>query len=80
MCLPPNQARARVKSVESIFVNDQIFDLTHFDEVSRYFQWCKNEFSHSLALQPTVLARCNLITRAAIRSLALFSTVAELER
>jgi hypothetical protein len=31
------------------FGNDQIFDMTNFDETSRWMGWSKNEFSHSLA-------------------------------
>ena len=58
---PPNHTRGCVKSAESIFVNDQIFDMTHFDDVGRYFRWSKNEFSHSLTLQRTRPSRsgCN---------------------
>jgi len=32
------------------FGNDQIFDMTNFDETSRWMGWSKNEFSHSLAI------------------------------
>jgi len=35
------------------FGNDQIFDMTNFDETSRWMGWSKNEFSHSLALEQT---------------------------
>jgi hypothetical protein len=51
--MTPNHARGCVKSAESNFVNDQIFDLTHFDEVGRCFRWSPNDFSHILALQRT---------------------------
>jgi hypothetical protein len=38
------------------FGNDQIFDMTNFDESSRWMGWSKNEFSHSLSLQATAAA------------------------
>jgi len=38
------------------FGNDQIFDMTNFDETSRWMGWSKNEFSHSLTLEPTATA------------------------
>jgi hypothetical protein len=27
--------------------------MTHFDETSRWMEWLKNEFSHSLSPEPT---------------------------
>jgi ATP-dependent exoDNAse (exonuclease V) alpha subunit len=45
-----------VKSAGVKFGNDQIFDMTHFDEVGRRIRWSKNEFSHRLALEPTASA------------------------
>src|SRR6185369_8589584 len=53
----PNHARGCVKSVGALFVNEQKFDMAHFDDVSRWIRWSKNEFSHSLALQRTQLLR-----------------------
>jgi hypothetical protein len=45
-----------VKSADSNFGNDQIFDMTHFDETSRWMEWSKNEFSHRLSPEPTPIA------------------------
>jgi hypothetical protein len=52
----PNTARACVKSADTKFVNDHIFDMANFGESSRWMEWSKNEFSHSLALEPTATA------------------------
>ena len=49
----PNKSRGCVKSADMKFGNDQIFDMTNFDETSRWMGWSKNEFSHSLSLQAT---------------------------
>jgi len=38
---PPNQSRARVKSIEAKIGNDQILAATHFDEMSRRIGWSK---------------------------------------
>src|ERR1039457_532340 len=51
----PNKTRACVKSVEAKFGNDQILDMTHFDEVGRRIRWSKNEFSHRLTPEPTAV-------------------------
>jgi hypothetical protein len=51
----PNKSRGCVKSVGVKFGNDQIFDMENFDEVSRRIEWSKNEFSHSLAPEPTAV-------------------------
>jgi hypothetical protein len=51
--LMPNKSRACVKSADTKFGNDQILSAWRFDETSRWIGWSKNEFSHSLALQPT---------------------------
>jgi len=45
-----------VKSPGLKFGNDQIFRMARFDESSRWIGWSKNEFSHSLALEPTATA------------------------
>ena len=42
-----------MKSVGVKFGNDQISFEGRFDESSREMGWSKNEFSHSLALEPT---------------------------
>jgi hypothetical protein len=42
-----------VKSADLKFGNDQILGAKHFDESSKWIGWSKNEFSHSLALEPT---------------------------
>ena len=47
----PNKSRARVKSAEVKYGNDQIFKMRNFDESSRWTGWSKNEFSHRLSLQ-----------------------------
>jgi hypothetical protein len=49
-------SRGCVKSADMKFGNDQIFDMTNFDETSRWMGWSKNEFSHSLTLEPTATA------------------------
>jgi hypothetical protein len=54
---PPNHARGRVKTPDTKFGNDQIFDMVNFDETGRRIQWSENEFLHSLALEPTPVAR-----------------------
>ena len=53
----PNQSRACVKSTDTKFGNDHIFDMANFDESSKWIEWSKNEFSHSLSLQPTPVGR-----------------------
>ena len=53
MSLMPNPSRGCVKTPESKFGNDQIFDRANFDEMSRRIQWSENEFLHSLSLEPT---------------------------
>ena len=52
----PNTARGCVKTPDTKFGNDQIFDMGNFGEMSRRIQWLENEFSHSLALEPTAIA------------------------
>jgi hypothetical protein len=37
-----------VKSADTKFGNDHIFDMANFGESSRWMGWSKNEFSHSL--------------------------------
>ena len=37
-----------MKSADMKFGNDHIFDMANFDETSRWIEWSKNEFSHSL--------------------------------
>jgi len=49
----PNHARGCAKSVEDQFVNDPIYGMGSFDESRRWIGWSENEFSHSIALQPT---------------------------
>ncbi len=56
MTTMPNQSRGCVKSADMKFGNDQIFAVRHFDVSSRWMGWSKNEFSHSLALEPTPTA------------------------
>ena len=51
----PNKSRGCVKSAGVKFGNDQIFDMTHFDEVGRRIRWSKNEFSHRLSPEPTAV-------------------------
>ena len=51
-----NKPRGCVKSPDPKFGNDQIFGVRHFDETSRWMEWSKNEFSHSLPLQATAAA------------------------
>ena len=48
-----------MKRVGVKFGNDQIFDMENFDEVSRRIEWSKNEFSHSLSLEPTAVGACS---------------------
>ena len=48
----PNQPRACVKSADLKFGNDQVFDMTNFDESGRWMGWTKNEFSNRLAMEP----------------------------
>jgi hypothetical protein len=45
-----------VKSADLKFGNDHIFDVAKFDETSKWMEWSKNEFSHSLSLQATAAA------------------------
>ena len=45
-----------MKSADTNFGNDHIFDMTNFDESGRRMEWSKNEFSHSRALEPTATA------------------------
>ena len=52
----PNKSRGCVKSADANFGNDPIFDMRNFDESSRWIGWSKDEFSHSLALEPTATA------------------------
>ena len=61
----PNTSRGCVKTIESKFGNDQIFDMANFDEMSRRIQWSENEFSHSLSLEPTGVAPSVQLSRAA---------------
>jgi hypothetical protein len=49
----PNKSRACVKSADTKFGNDHIFDMANFDETSRWMGWSKIEFSHSLSLKAT---------------------------
>ncbi len=51
----PNKSRACVKSAGANFGNDPNFDMTHFDETSRWMGWPKNEFSHRLSPEPTAV-------------------------
>jgi hypothetical protein len=55
-CNRPNTARGCVKSADANFGNDQIYDMRHFDETSRWMEWSKNEFSHRLSPEPTPTA------------------------
>ena len=52
----PNKSRGCVKSADANFGNDPIFDMRNFDESSRWIGLSKDEFSHSLALEPTATA------------------------
>jgi hypothetical protein len=54
----PNTARGCVKTRDDKFGNDSFCDLGNFDESGRRIQWSKNEFSHSLALEPTPRTPC----------------------
>ena len=54
---PPNQSRGCVKSADTKFGNDHIFNMANFDETSRWMRWSKNEFLHRLSLQPTPVGR-----------------------
>jgi hypothetical protein len=47
-----------VKSADTEFGNEHIFDMENSDESSRRIGWFQNEFSHSLSLQPTPVGRC----------------------
>ena len=49
----PNKSRGCVKSADTKYGNDQIFDMGNFDKSSRRMRWSKNEFSHRLSLQAT---------------------------
>jgi hypothetical protein len=62
----PNKARGCVKSADTNFGNDQIFDMANFDETSRRIEWSKNEFSHRLALEPTADGRLSSASRATV--------------
>ncbi len=42
-------ARGCVKSADTKFGNDHIFNMANFDETSRWMRWSKNEFLHRLA-------------------------------
>jgi hypothetical protein len=53
----PDKSRACVKSADTKFGNDHIFDMANFDETSRWMGWSKIEFSHSLSLQATPINR-----------------------
>jgi len=57
MTMTPNKTRACVKSTDTKFGNDHIFDMANFDESSKWIEWSKNEFSHSLSLQATRAGR-----------------------
>jgi hypothetical protein len=46
-----------VKTRDDKFGNDPFCDMRNFDEMSRRIRWSKNEFSHSLAPEPTPVAR-----------------------
>jgi hypothetical protein len=59
MTMPSNKSRGYVKSADMKFGNDQIFDMTNFDESSRWMEWSKNEFSHSLSPEPTAVGACS---------------------
>jgi hypothetical protein len=50
---PPNQSRGCVKSADTKFGNDHIFNMANFDETSRWMRWSKNEFLHRLSPEPT---------------------------
>jgi len=52
----PNKSRGCVKSADTKYGNDQIFDMGNFDKSSRRMRWSKNEFSHRLSLQATAAA------------------------
>jgi hypothetical protein len=69
----PNKSRACVKSADTKFGNDHIFDMANFGESSRWLEWLQNEFSHSLSLHPTAAAlatseRMRLLMAASLRS------------
>jgi hypothetical protein len=49
---PPNQSRGCVKSADTKFGNDHIFNMANFDETSRWMRWSKNEFLHRLSPEP----------------------------
>ena len=65
----PNTVRGCVKSVEAKFGNDQIFNMTHFDEVSRRIRCSKNDFSHRLSPEPTAVGAFSsaVAVRVAVR-------------
>jgi hypothetical protein len=50
-----NNSRGCVKTVLRKFGNDQFLDMVNFDEMSWRIQWSKNEFSHSLSPEPTLI-------------------------
>ena len=41
-----------MKSGDTNFGNDPIYDMTHFDEASRWMEWSKNGFLHRLLPGP----------------------------
>jgi hypothetical protein len=49
------KSRACVKSADTKFGNEQIFDMENFDESSRRIGWSQNEFSPSLSPEPTAV-------------------------
>ena len=70
--MTPNQSRGCVKSGDTEFGNDPIYDMTHFDEMSRWMGWSKNEFSHSLSPEPTAVGAAVAIHTASRRWLSFF--------
>jgi hypothetical protein len=57
-----------VKTIGVKFGNDQIFDMADFDETSRRIRWSENDFSHSLALEPTAGSAFSSAARSAPRA------------
>ena len=55
--MSPNPSRACVKSGDVNFGNDSELDMRNFDESVRWIRWSKNEFSHSLSLEPMPRSR-----------------------
>src|ERR1017187_2595170 len=56
---PPNKSRGCVTSAGEKIGNHPIFDMTNFDETSRWMEWSKNEFSHRVSPEPTAVGACS---------------------